>query len=177
MKGKSISTLVLAMLALTSTGPLRAASAPAASAPAAAETTELPEVQVVGKRLYQMRQDIIKTEDKFFALYNELNKDDDYDVHCIMEAPTGTRLKQRICRVKYYEKAQAEEAQAMLHGEYAPPADMIALERGPEYEKKALAVINAHPELRRLIRERDALEKKYNATRKERFKGRWILFE
>jgi len=172
MKGKSRWAVNLAVLVLASAG-----AAQVASAAAATESTELPEVQVMGKRLSQMRQDIIKTEDKFFALFNELNKDDDYDVHCGNEARTGTRLKQRVCRVHYYEKAQADEARAFLTGDYAPPADMIALERGPEYEKKALAVINAHPELRKLIRERDALEKKYNATRKERFKGRWILFE
>jgi len=171
MKGK-LWAVNLAVLAWASAGVVQAASAPAAT-----ESTELPEVQVMGKRLSQMRQDIIKTEDKFFALFNELNKDDDYDVHCGNEARTGTRLKQRVCRVHYYEKAQADEARAMLTGDYAPPADMIALERGAEYEKKALAVINAHPELRKLIRERDALEKKYAATRKQRFKGRWILFE
>jgi hypothetical protein len=172
MKGKSRWAVNLAVLVLASAG-----AAQVASADAVTETTEHPQVQVMGKRLYRRRQDIIKTEDKFFALFNELNKDDDYDVHCGNEARTGTRLKQRVCRVHYYEKAQADEARAFLTGDYAPPADMIALERGPEYEKKALAVINAHPELRKLIRERDALEKKYNATRKERFKGRWILFE
>jgi hypothetical protein len=53
----------------------------------------------------------------------------------------------------------------------------VALERRAEYQQKALAVINAHPELRRMIREREALEKKYDTTRKARFKGRWIVFE
>jgi hypothetical protein len=79
--------------------------------------------------------------------------------------------------VQFYEKAQAEEAQALLRGEFAPPADLVAVERSAEYEKKALAVINAHPELLKLVREREALEKRYIATRKARFKGRWILFE
>jgi hypothetical protein len=172
MKGKAMPAVVGLMAIVTGMAPGYAASPEAVS-----ESTELPEVQVMGKRLYEMRQDIIKAEDKFFALFNELNTDDDYDVHCNVEAPTGTRLKQRVCRLQFYEKAQAEEAQALLRGEFAPPADLVAVERGAEYEKKALAVINAHPELRRLVREREALDKKYKATRKERFKGRWILFE
>lgn len=172
MKGKALPIVAVLMAYALGMGPVHAASPEPVS-----ETTELPEVQVMGKRLYQMRQDIIKAEDKFFALFNQLNTDDDYDVHCAMEAPTGTRLKQRVCRVQFYEKAQAEEAQAILRGEYAPPADLVAVERGAEYERKALAVINAHPELLKLVREREALEKKYNAARKERFKGRWILFE
>jgi hypothetical protein len=171
MKGKAIpAALGMAAFAL-GMGTVHAAT------PGAGSDTELPEVQVVGKRLYQMRQDIIKAEDKFFAMFNELNKDDDYDVHCTVEAPTGTRLKKRVCRVQFYEKAQAEEAQALLRGEFAPPADLVAVERSAEYERKALAVINANPELRKLVKEREELEKKYNATRKERFKGRWILFE
>ena len=53
----------------------------------------------------------------------------------------------------------------------------MGLEREPLYQDRALAVINAHPELRKLIRERDELEKKYEETRKKRFKGKWILFE
>jgi hypothetical protein len=172
MQGKSKLTAGLAVFALMSAGTVQAAANGAAT-----ETTDIPEVQVVGKRLYQMRQDIIKAEDKFFAKFNELNKDDDFDVHCAMTAETGTRLKKRVCKLQFYENAQAEEAQAMLRGDYAPPADLVALERSDEYKQKALAVINANPELRRLIREREALEKKYAATRKERFKGRWILFE
>jgi hypothetical protein len=164
---------ILGLVALAlGVAPVRAASPVAVN-----DATELPEVQVMGKRLYQMRQDIIRAEDQFFARFNELNTDDDFDVHCTMEAPTGTRLKQRVCRVQFYEKAQAEEAQALLRGEFAPPADLVAVERSAEYEKKALAVINAHPELLKLVREREALEKRYIATRKARFKGRWILFE
>jgi hypothetical protein len=170
MKGKPIWAAILA--ALTSAG-----AAYAAAPGAVTETTELPEVQVLGKRLYQMRQDIIKAEDRFYAKFNELNTDDDFDIHCTMEAPTGTRLKQRACRVQFYEKAQADEARAFLTGDYAPPADLVVLQRHAEYEQKALALLKAHPELLKLARERDALEKKYNATRKERFKGRWILFE
>jgi hypothetical protein len=152
--------------------------APASSAATVATSTqEIEEVQVVGKRLYQMRQDIIEAEERFFALYNELNKEDDFDVHCREDVPTGSRIARRTCRVAFVEKAQAEEARAFLTGDYAPPPDLVALERSAEYRKHALAIINANPQLRRLIREREALEKKFNDTRKARFKGRWILFE
>lgn len=123
-----------------------------------------------------MREDIIQTEEKFLALYNELNTDDDFDVHCRLDVPTGTRIAQRVCRVQFYETAQAEWARSQITGDYAPPAELVALERGPEYKHKALAIINANPELRRLIKVRDALEKKYFATRKERLKGRLFAF-
>jgi len=138
---------------------------------------ELDEVQIVGKRLYEMRQDIIKAEDKFWAKYNELNTNDDYDVHCTIDVPTGTRFKYRVCRPVYYAKAQENEARSFITGEYAPPADLVAVEHAVDYEDTALAVINAHPELRKLVREREELERRYEETRKKRFKGKWILFE
>jgi hypothetical protein len=176
MKGKTALKVALAAVALICTGGVQAALG------AVTETTELPEVEVVGKYLYEMRQEIIKAEDRFYALFNQLNKDDDFD--SAMQAPLGTRLKSRVCRLQFYEKAQAERFltatapdpdQLLLAG--TPDPDMLLLERKAEYKRKALAVINAHPELLRLIRERDALETKYNAAYRERFKGRWILFD
>jgi hypothetical protein len=155
---------------------LLCAQVSAAATTADTATQEIEEVEVVGKRLYQMRQEIIEAEERFFALYNELNKNDDFDVHCRRYVPTGTHLAQRVCRVEFVVKAQAEEARAFLTGDYAPPTDLVALERADEYRKHALALINGNPQLRRLVREREALEKKYNATRKARFKGRWISF-
>lgn len=145
---------------------------------AAAESaiSDLPEVVVESKWLAEMRKDIIRAEDRFLALFNELNTDDDFDVHCTIDVPTGTRLTQRVCRAQFIETAQADWARAQFNGDYAPAPDLVALERSAEYKRKALAIINAHPELRRLVKARDALEKKYLATRKERLKGHWFAF-
>ena len=172
MKGKTALGVTVLTLALIAAG-----AAQAAAINVVAETTDLPEVKVEGKRLSQLRQDMVKAEDRFFAAFNELNQDDEFDIHCATQAPLGTHIQRRVCKVRFYEKAQEEEARAFLTGDVAPPAELVAVERSAEYRQKALAVINAHPELRRMIREREALEKKYDTTRKARFKGRWILFE
>jgi len=149
----------------------------AAVSMAVSQTSELPEIQVTGNRLYQLRRDIIRSEDRFFAAFNKLNTDHDFDIHCSQQTPLGTHIQSRVCRVKFYEKAQEDEARAWVTGDFsAPPAHLIALQRSAEYQQKALAVINAHPELLRMIREREALEKKFDAVRKARFKGRWFLF-
>ena len=127
----------------------------------------LDELQVVGKKLYRIRMGAIDVEDRFYALYNDLNRDDDFDIHCKVEAPTGTLLKVRICRLALYEKALEEEARAYLSGVDAPPpAQLVALSRLNEYRDNALSLINANPQLRDLIREREAFEKKYWAARK-----------
>ncbi len=162
-------SLIVAALALVS---------PVTTRAMVSTTTDLPEVEVVGKRLYQLQKAIIQTEDKFLARYNELNQDRDFDVHCRQEAPAGTRIQKRICRVHFYELAEEEWARYQLDPSnyYAPPPDLVALQRADEYQRKALAVINSDTELRRLLRAREALEKKYYAARKEAFKGRWIAF-
>jgi hypothetical protein len=173
MKCSSLGGMVVLVLAMLSICPAQSATSTATTS---GPSSELPEVVVESKRLSRMRQEIIQVENRFFALFNDLNTEDDFDVHCRHNTPTGTRIQQRVCLVQFYEEAQAEWARAQLTGDYAPPAELVALERGPEYRRRALAIINAHPELRRLVKERDALEKKFLATRKERFKGHWFGF-
>ena len=141
------------------------------------DTEQLDEVVIEGQKLYQLRQEIVKAEDRFFEAFNELNKDDDYDIHCENSTTAGTRLKTRQCKPVFIADAQAAEARSLLTGEYAPPAQLIALEREDDYRKKVLEVINKNPKLRKMVREHDALEQGYIKARKERFKGRWILFE
>lgn len=141
------------------------------------ELDELDEARVKATKLWQMREKMVALEEQFYARYNELNKDNDFDVHCAMEAPLGTRLKKRVCRIQFFEDAQAEEARAFLDGSVVQSADMVTLQRKDEFKVAMLAVINSDNQLRKLIREREELEKRYIAERKRRFKGRWILFE
>jgi hypothetical protein len=145
--------------------------------PAPENLEELDEATVEATKLWQMREKMVALEEQFYALYNDLNKDDDFDVHCAREAPLGTRLKKRVCRIEYYENAQADEAQALLGGYSAPPADLVLLTRYPDFSKAMLGIINSDPRLRKLVRQREDLEKRYIAERKKRFKGKWVLFE
>ena len=180
MKGRGDSMRILLALAMLLLGGQCLAAAATGSPPAGNGRTqeeEMDEVTVNGKSLAQMRMDVTKAEDAFYDALNKLNPNHDYDVHCQMEAPLGTRLKQRVCRVKYYEDAQAEEAQALLDGHTAPPADLVLMTRSDDMRKATVAVVAAHPELLRLLQKRNDLEKKYEATRKERFKGHWVSFK
>jgi hypothetical protein len=141
------------------------------------QAQDLDEVTVMGKRLYQMREDLVAAEERFFALYNELNTDDAYDVHCVFEAPLGTRLKRRVCRPGFIERAQEQEVRAFITGEFAPSVHLVEQERRAEYRKTMADVVNSDPRLLRLLLERDRLEQRYKKAHQERFKGRWVLFE
>jgi hypothetical protein len=161
-----------------------AAVAPDIAAPADATPTaparpdeQLDEIIVQGTRLWQMHKALTDADDRFFARYNEINKDHDFDVHCDMEAPLGTRIKQRICRPAFQERAEEQWARGLLEGFSAIPPELIWLVREDEYRKNLLDVARGDPLLMKMLRERDALAKRYEAERKRRMKGRWIIFE
>jgi hypothetical protein len=138
---------------------------------------QLDEVTVKGTPLRRMRAELLALEDRFYALYNLLNKDKDFDVHCYSEAPLGTRLKSRICRVAYVEEAQADRGQAFvagirdgnsMRGLEAPAPESVEQARQDEYRTNVLKVINGDQRLLRLAHERVALEKRYLAELKRR---------
>lgn len=139
---------------------------------------ELEEVLVRGTRLWQLREAIVEAEDRLYARYNELNKNRDFDIHCRREAPIGTRLKKRICQVRFFEDAQAEYARTFVTGVgFAPDPDLVMLERSDEFRDNAVELYRSDRRLRALSRDLERLRKKYEEERKERFKDRWILLE
>jgi hypothetical protein len=136
------------------------------------EPMEEVEIRGTRNRLRELREEIVRLEDKFYLRYNELNTDDQYDVHCNMEAPTGTLMKYRVCRPEFVETATSEEAKAFLGGYSVAPANMTIMAKYPSFERQALSVINKDRDLRKLIRERDAVEARYENLRKAEFGGK-----
>jgi hypothetical protein len=177
LAGVRLATVLTAMLAVA--GVAQAASEVQAPevpvpvvAPTQAEDQLLDEVVVKDTRLWRFREEMVKTEDKFFALYNELNKNDDFDVHCNTDTRLGTHIQSRVCRIAFYERAQVEAVRDLLGGSGVVDPELVLLERWPEYRRNALTVINGDQRLLKLVHLREAIEKKYNEERKRRFKGR-----
>ena len=52
-----------------------------------------------------LRRDLWRAERDFFSMYNKLNDDSLYDVHCTKEAPTGSVIKSHVCRPKFLHRA------------------------------------------------------------------------
>jgi hypothetical protein len=152
-----------------------------ASVPSA--TDALDEVIVEGKRgqLDEMIQEMVVAEDKFFARYNELNANDDFDMHCFRAARTGTRLKSRFCTAVYMDKALQENGQdyalflqrnfktgggttysqdtnppTLLGG--PPVSAMVTIEaRREDFKQNMRDVVARNPELVEMLRKRDEL--------------------
>jgi hypothetical protein len=145
---------------------------------------ELEEVEVIGKKLYQLQRELVEAQDRFYALYNELNTNDDFDIHCLMEARTGALIRKRECRLEFLMEASAKEAQdfylsitGSAMGSAAISSQMLWLHRQDEYRRNIRAVLEANPQLLELAADWLQRQGQYEKARKERLKGRLILVE
>jgi hypothetical protein len=81
--------------------------------------TETPdEVTVHGQRnadeLGKYRLKMTQARDKIVEVFNRVNSDNDNDVKCRAEKPTGSRLSHSVCRSKAEDSANAAAAKGML---------------------------------------------------------------
>lgn len=143
---------------------------------------ELDEVIVHGTNL---RNRIVRAEDKFYKLYNQLNKDDDYDINCAyISLEQDTRIQDRLCTPSFFANAIVETMQwnercrgtQDSEGNYVPPPpcytppppELVLLDRSDELAKNIMSVIRSDPglgdmagELDDLHRERARLANRY----------------
>jgi hypothetical protein len=149
----------------------------AATVTAKPAVEELDEVVVKGDHLWQIRNAIREAEDRFYARYNALNANKDFDVTCERRAPyLGTRIATESgrCGIAFYVKARENYSSAFLSGYIAPDPEVVYLERIQDYRKNALKVINSDVQLRKLIHKREELGRLYSRRQKEIFKDRWF---
>ena len=69
------------------------------------------------KTLTQMRKDLRIAEEKTYTMFNSLNEDDDFDIYCHNEAPTGSKIHYRVCRANYVSQLMSEATRQAMAGE------------------------------------------------------------
>jgi hypothetical protein len=167
------------------------AAAQAAAGQATAPPDDIDEVVVQGGRLYDR---IVSAEDRFFKLYNELNKEDDFDTNCaFLPIDSESRMEQRFCMPSFFADATAErirldqycksliekdeDGNVLSEGAcYSPPtAEQIFFSRREAYVSNVIKVIDSDPRLKKMAteldamhRERDALSHKYDDIKKKK---------
>lgn len=151
----------------------------------------LDEVLIRGVRLRELEAAIVVAEDHFYARYNELNKVDDFDIECRVEAPLGTKIPQRLCLTKLQLTAKADLGREYLQSLQEmtkfgtegtgkrPNTNPIAVwaSRYDQYRDNMLTLLQMNPDLRRLAEEGEEARKRFEAEYKRRLKGRLILLE
>jgi hypothetical protein len=80
------------------------------------------------RSLRSMREAIEDAEDRAFDIFNELNTDDDYDIVCRREEPTGSRIPVRNCRARFVDRLLREKTREALSLGGGAPADLPLLE-------------------------------------------------
>jgi hypothetical protein len=172
-------TAVVLLLALTPLGMCRIAAAQQVE-PEPAETIE--EIVVYGhKSLVRLHRDLYKAEDAVFDLFNSLNSDDEFDIHCYKEAPTGSHIKKRVCKTNYLRdligEATRESLSSARYGigeSYIHPVQEI--KRKDELLRKEMeALMVERPELANAISKASDAKQVYDSERQKRCEGRFLI--
>lgn len=123
------------------------------------------EVEVIGQRqLYMLEEQLIEAEDAVFALYNELNTDDLYDVSCEWVKPLGTNMKHRVCRPGFIQRAEqsrGQEYMSNITGMGFTTGTSVELENerhNPILKRKLQEAVASSPELADLMMEHQELK-------------------
>ena len=138
----------------------------------------LDEVVVSGKRLRELRAEVIKAEDRVVARYNELNQDDELDIECHSFTPTGSWLSHRYCLLKLQKHAEEKDAREYLTYMVGAAPEGFALpgaapntqvtarlmERSEDYRKNLVRLLTEHPELRELVVKSGEARRRYDAA-------------
>jgi hypothetical protein len=89
------------------------------------------EIIVLGKSWGEIRAQIQRAEEAVYDRFNEINSNDEFDIHCYREAPIGTRILQRLCESNAWRTAVAkmgEEFVRSMQGGFAAPTAVFLAE-------------------------------------------------
>lgn len=93
-------------------------AAPAFAQEAAAPQPDanVEEVVVPGHRPANLFAEIERLEGSVYQRFNELNSNDDFDIHCFKQAPTGSNIPLRRCAPNFVIEAESQAAQNTMVG-------------------------------------------------------------
>ncbi len=128
---------------------------------------------VSGERIEQLRGEVVRLEDAFNARYNDLNTVRDFDIHCVEEAATGTRLRRRVCRPVFADEADAEHARGFVgvlnNGGSSQSAQLAISMRNAAFRKNMDAITRGDAKLAQLLEERAKAQAKLAAAQRDAF--------
>jgi hypothetical protein len=98
----------------------------------------------------EVNQFIEEAEDQFYAIFNANVDDEDYQITCRRETPTGSNISVRVCEPKFMIDARAENANTIgFNAGVVEPERAIRSALQPEYQslqEKMEAMTQSNPE-------------------------------
>ena len=163
---------VLLAFVLIPIGTSTTVSAQDAEQSPAAPTETIEEIVAYGdKSMNTLRQAVFRAEENFFDLFSSLNDDDDFDIRCFYETPTGTHIRRHVCRANFVTDAtSAEAATFRTRGPRYPVQDartVIMLKKRVLREKME-TLISSNPELLEAVNNYTNAKQEYVCERKRK---------
>lgn len=162
MRTKAVSLLI---------GLLFSVCAAAEEEASASETDDVfDEITVLGVReLGALRAEVTRAEDRAYTLFNELNDDDGYDVICKKETRIGSQIPQRVCQMRIVREARSEAAEDWYEDGHTARPKLVMSKHNEIFRQKLARLANENPELLEALRERLALQRKFEKAREQKF--------
>jgi len=142
-----------------------------ASAEVASFNDAIDDIVVVGQKSKSaLRRDLYQSEEDFYSLYNKLNDEREYDVHCFYETLTGTHVKNHVCRAKFVASAYSKHA-ARNGGDLTRMANQDAntgfAEKTARYQEKLETLVATNPELQAALVRYSTAQARFTAKLEE----------
>ena len=117
-----------------------------------------------------LRKDAYKAEEDFYSVYNKLNDEKEYDVRCFYEKPTGTNIKNHVCRARFVTNAYDKHARRNRNNlSRVANQDAIPVpeEKTARYQEIMETLIAADPELQAALVRYNTAQARFMAKREE----------
>jgi hypothetical protein len=72
------------------------------------------EIVVIGQSRARLRVQIELAEEALYQRFNDINSNDEFDIHCRRQSRPGTRIPIRICQANFWREAQSNAAEATV---------------------------------------------------------------
>lgn len=90
------------------------AAAPPQNAASPPPAAAVEEIIVPGRAPENLRVEIERLEVAVYDRFNALNSNDEFDIHCLQRAPTGSNIPLRTCAPNFVIQAESRAARKML---------------------------------------------------------------
>lgn len=131
------------------------------------------EIVVYGKSMAHLRNERYRTEERVFSIFNSLNSDDEYDIHCGYRAATGSLfIRQRVCEANFVGNATSAEAFSLMMRRPAVPASTVIRRKNKLLLEEMRRLAAEHPELGEALAELADVGDRTESLKRDRVAGR-----
>ena len=104
--------------------------------------------------LGKLRRELNRSAEDFYDTFNDLNDIDEFHVRCSTERPTGSRIRNHVCKARFIEKAETKHAERNWDNRLAASNKSVETgfeEKIAEFEQHMSTLVQSNPELQQKL--------------------------